>query len=166
MRPEDISKTYAVRRLTEHDLPAILALCRTNPLFYKHCPPNVTEDSIRADMQALPPGKTPKDKYYLGYFDGNRLAAVLDLILGFPNEETAFIGFFMVDAALQGRGVGSALVEELCCHLKSCGFAAVRLGWVQGNPQSEHFWHKNNFKENGARSKNDTYTILYAQRGL
>lgn len=166
MHPESISQTYTVRHLTEADVPAVFELCRTNPLFYKHCPPAVTEDSIRADMQALPPRKTMADKYYLGYFDGGRLAAVLDLILGFPNEETAFIGFFMVDAGLQRHGVGSALVEELCRHLKSCGFSAVRLGWVKDNPQSEHFWHKNQFKENGAVSQNDAYTIIYAQREL
>ena len=166
MHPECISKAYTVRPITEADVPAVLELCRQNPLFYKHCPPFVTEDSIRADMQALPPGKTMADKYYLGYFDGSRPVAVLDLITGFPNEETAFIGFFMLDITLQGQGVGSALVEELCGYLKSCGFAAVRLGWVKGNPQSEHFWHKNKFKENGAVSQSDAYTIIYAQREL
>ena len=38
-----------------------------------------------------------RDKYYVGYFEEDRLGAVIDLILRYPNEETAFIGLFMME---------------------------------------------------------------------
>ena len=31
----------------------------------------------------------------MGYYDGEKLIAVMDLILTYPDEQTAFIGFFM-----------------------------------------------------------------------
>ena len=102
-----LSGELAVRRLGAEDVPQILTLCSGNPQFYRYHPPMASEDGIRADMQALPPEKTAADKYYVGYFDSGGLAAVLDLILGYPQEGTALIGFFMVDAARQGTGLGS-----------------------------------------------------------
>ena len=50
----NFSKSYHVRMLTERDIPLILALCEKNTQFYEHCPPFVTEESIRDDMCALP----------------------------------------------------------------------------------------------------------------
>ena len=49
----------------EEDIPEILALCEKNTLYYRYCPPFVSEQSIRDDMNALPPGKTVSDKYYV-----------------------------------------------------------------------------------------------------
>ena len=60
-----LSGEYAVRRLAEEDIPEILALCEKNTLYYRYCPPFVSEQSIRDDMNALPPGKTVSDKYYV-----------------------------------------------------------------------------------------------------
>ena len=116
-----LSTAYRVRCLEEADVPQILRLCSGNPQFYQYHPPLATADSVRADMRALPPGKMPEDKFYVGYFAGDdlstgtpseeRLTAVLDLILDYPEEKTAYIGFFMVDAAMQGTGLGSRLYK-------------------------------------------------------
>lgn len=79
----NFSKSYHVRMLTERDIPLILALCEKNTQFYEHCPPFVTEESIRDDMCALPQRKMdePQDKYYLGFFDdAEQLVAVMDFI--------------------------------------------------------------------------------------
>ena len=160
-----VSGMYEARKLEEKDVEAVLQLCEGNPQYYQHCPPMVSAESIRADMQALPPGKEPEDKYYMGFFEGEKLVAVLDLILGYPDEETAFIGFFMVHKAWQGKGVGSRLVEIICNGLKQ-HFSYVRLGYVDGNGQSEHFWKKNGFHPTGAISKTEDYDIVIMLREL
>lgn len=97
------------------------------------------------DMTALPPEKSEEDKFYLGFFAGDELAAVMDLILDYPKPGIAFIGFFMMNAQKQGRGIGSQIVDEVTAHLKACGFREVRLGVDKGNPQSRAFWTKNGF---------------------
>ena len=71
--------------------------------------------------------------------------AVLDLIDGYPKPEIAFLGFFMMNRAFQGRGLGSALIGELAAALWDTGKTAIRLGIDKGNPQSTHFWKKNGF---------------------
>src|SRR5699024_1425044 len=98
MFPTSLSCHFVVRRLAEGDLAQILDLCRGNPLFYRYCPPSPSAESIREDMKSLPPGVEPENKFYLGLFDGDGLAAVLDLVLHYPEAGTAFIGFFMTGA--------------------------------------------------------------------
>ena len=146
----NFSKSYHVRMLTERDIPLILALCEKNTQFYEHCPPFVTAESIRDDMCALPQRKMdePQDKYYLGYFDdAQQLVAVMDFIDHYPTERSCFIGFFMMERSVQGHGIGSRIITELCVYLHSLGYEYIRLGYVDGNKQSESFWKKNQFTE-------------------
>ena len=99
----DFSQKYAVRPLTAGDVDKILALCAENEQFYRYHPPLATRESVLEDLSALPPGKNAADKHYLGFFDGKTLVAVLDLILDYPQEGTAYLGFFMTKKATQGR---------------------------------------------------------------
>lgn len=163
---EHLSKQYTVKQLADADVAAVYALCKGNPLYYQYCPPFVTEDSIRADRKALPPSKTLDDKYYLGFYEGGILVAVMDLILGFPNEETAFVGFFMMKKEYQGKGLGTALMEEVYAYLRECRFKSVRLCFVKGNPQSEHFWLKNGFVRTGVEVQNEGYVAVVLQKGI
>ena len=161
-----LSDRYLVQMMGESDVERIYELCRKNSLYYQYCPPFVSEESIISDMKALPPNKDMWDKYYVGYFDGERLIAVMDLIMGFPDETTAFIGFFMTDAAIQNTGIGSGIIEDLCVYLAQIGISKVRLGRVKDNPQAEHFWHKSKFVETGDFYDTDKYTVIVAQRYL
>lgn len=166
MNIHKLSKQYNVKRLSEDDIDLIYDLSVGNPMYYKYCPPFVTKDSIKNDMHALPPGKNKSDKLYIGYFDGVKLIAILDLIVNYPKEKTAWIGLFMMDNQYQGRGIGTALIEECCMYLKELGFVYVSLGYVKGNPQSEAFWLKNKFINTGRESKQDEYTVVIMQRKL
>ena len=166
MNIQKLSTLYNVRILNNDDALAVYDLCKQNTAYYKHCPPFVTIESIRKDMTALPPRKSIEDKFYIGYFDNDKLIAVLDLILNFPNESTAFVGFFMLDISIQHKGIGTGIVDELCAYLHDLGYAHIRLGWVDGNQRSEHFWHKNGFIETGAVSKTEYYSIIYAQKEI
>lgn len=159
-----LSGRYHVRRLDPSDVPEILSLCTKNTLYFAYCPPMVTEKSIIDDMSALPPGKTMSDKYYLGWYDGDRLIAVMDLIMAYPDQEAAWIGFFMTDVSVQNRGIGTGIIEDLCRRLAQLGVVRIQLAWVDGNPQAERFWHKNRFLETGASRAVDHYTLTVAQR--
>lgn len=163
---QSFSNQYIVRRVDKNDLSKVYALCSKNSLYYQYCPPIVTEQSIIDDMNALPANKSFSDKYYLGYFDSDKLIAVMDFIMAYPDEKTAFIGFFMTDISVQNYGIGSKIIDDLCEYLKTLGLSGVRLGWVKGNPQAEHFWHKNQFKEIGISYDTDNYAVIVGHRVL
>ena len=167
MNITNFSNTYRVSLLTSADVEIIYNLCIKNPIYYKYCPPTVTVNSIQSDMAALPPNKTMEDKYYVGYFDEEGiLVAVMDFIDKYPDERTAFIGFFMVNADFQGRGIGSFLISELFQYLKSLEYERIRLGYVEGNEQSRNFWLKNGFQDTGLRNQADTYTVVVMNKDI
>ena len=161
-----LSERYPVRELTEQDAETVFRLCRKNPQYYEYCPPFVTPDSVLRDMRMLPPGKGPEDKHYLGFFNGDDLIAVLDLINGYPNPETAFFGFFMTAASIQHQGIGSRIIADVCVDLKKQGFREIRLCRVEGNPQPEAFWRKNGFLETGQASREELYTVIILRKEL
>ncbi len=162
----DFSQEYAVRPLTEADVDEILALCAGNEQFYRYHPPLATRESILEDMTALPPGKCEADKHYLGIFDGETLAFVLDLIERHPQDDTAYVGFFMTKKERQGRGLGTALIAELLDELRREKFRRVRLAVDRGNPQSKAFWEKNGFALAGEEFPHDDSAYLPMERAL
>lgn len=142
---ETVTEKYTVGKLSEEHLPAVLTLYDGNPLYTFYCPPKPSLISLKQDLVDLPPGKSIEDKYFLGYWQQEELVAIVDIISGYPEAGTAYIGLFMVDAAYQGRGLGSQLVDDLLACLAK-DFKAVRLGFIKGNPQAQHFWLKNGFQ--------------------
>lgn len=134
----------SVRKLqpVNADIEKIYVMASQNTLFYQYHPPFVTWQSILDDMSALPPGKTMADKFYIGFFDGAALAAVVDMILAYPDETTGYIGFFMVDKSRQGQGIGSRIVADIENTMRNNGMRHSRLAVDKGNPQSYSFWTK------------------------
>lgn len=142
---EKLSTKYNVRVLDESDEDAILALCRENTQFYEYCQAEPTREQILSDMHITPPGVDPSCKYYLGFYQEDILTAVMDLIDGYPDPGTCYIGFFMMNKSFQGKGTGTAVIQEAASYLKSIGKTAVRLGIDKNNPPAVHFWKKNGF---------------------
>lgn len=163
---KELSFRYQVRKMTAQDIDAVYELSVGNPLFFEYCPPYITRESIAADMAALPPGRSMDDKYYIGYLGDHKLIAVMDLICFYPDENTVWIGLFMMDQNHQGKGEGTAIIEECSAYLKHSGFAYIQLAFAKGNPQSEAFWKKNGFRKTGIESENEGYTAVVMQREL
>ena len=105
MELQKVSRRYRIRLLQETDMDDILRLSESNPMFYEYCPPFVTRERILNDMKALPQGKTDAEKYYIGFFEGQKLIAIMDMVFAFPDDETVYIGLFMVDHDVQGYGL-------------------------------------------------------------
>ena len=146
MNINKLSSIYQVRRLDENNVSLIYSLCSKNKLYYTYYPPFVTLNSIKEDLKALPEGKQLKDKYFLGFFLEEKLIAIFDLIMFYPDYETAFIGLFMCDINMQNKGIGTALINGICSYLKEIKIKHLRLAWVKDNPQASHFWFKNGFE--------------------
>ncbi|MDW8751561.1 GNAT family N-acetyltransferase [Streptococcus suis] len=159
------SSRFQVRKLTEADLEQVLALYQTNPLYFEHFPPLPSLESLANDLVDCPPGKSLSDKYFLGFWEHNRLVAILDLIDGYPTAEIAYIGLFMVDTNLSGQGLGSIIMAELLPQLATW-FKKVRLGYVESNPQSSYFWSKVGFYPTGEIKEMAGRRIVLSEYGL
>lgn len=110
---QNLSKKYQVRFMQKEDASMLLEFNLQHPYYYEVCPPSPSITSIESDLNALPPNKTFNDKYYLGFFKGKKLMALIDIIHDYPTKGIAFIGFFMVSKIENGKGIGSALISEI-----------------------------------------------------
>ena len=162
---EQLSRHYSCRTLAEKDIPSILSLYESNPLYFQHCPPAPNLESVKEDMTRLPEGKAKADKFYVGFWNGFDLVAVMDFVYAYPDEETVFIGLFMVDRIYQGKGIGSQIVTEALAYFAK-NFRKARLAYVKGNSQSQHFWEKQGFKPIGCKVKQELYTVVIVEQSL
>ena len=160
-----LSSQYAVRCMDDADVDAIYDLFLQNEQYFRYCGRQPSRELILSDLHATPPGKPASSKYYVGFYAEDTLVAVMDLIDGYPDSGWAFIGFFMMNKELQGRQIGSGIIEEVCRSLKTAGIRAVRLGIDKGNPQSAHFWKKNGFSVI-REVEQDGWTVLVAEKVL
>lgn len=161
-----MSSRYMVKQFTEEDVSNIYTLCKGNPTYYKYIKIEPTLENIKEVLTELPPNKTMDDKFFLGFYKDNQLVAILDLITGYPNINTAFIGWFMMNQDFQRTGIGTEIIAEILFYLKEENFRYVRLGYIKGNQESESFWLKNKFIPSGDESETDDYTIVVMQREL
>ena len=160
-----LSKRYSIRRLDDSDADSILELCRGNTQYYLYCQAEPSREQILSDLHITPPGIDPSDKYYIGFYREETLTAVMDLIDGYPEPETAYIGFFMMNKDLQGQGTGTAIIRETSAYLKAAGKTGIRLAIDKGNPQSTRFWKKNGFIVIREVDRNG-WTALVAEKKL
>ena len=163
LKVSEFSKKFKTRKLSIGDIDEIYNLCLTNPLYYEYCPPAPSKESVLEDLSALPPNVTLEDKYFVGFFDKGRMVALMDLIDGYPEDKIAYIGFFMTDASVQNKGLGSAIISELTDYLRSINYLAIRLAWAKGNSQAEHFWLKNGFSPIKETSSTTAAHVIIAE---
>ena len=109
-----------------------------------------------ADAQSLlmmrPEGLTEDEKIVLGAFVTNRLVAVADLLRGYPNGHTAFIGLLQVHWNHQGLGYGRAAYEQLQRYVETSWpeIRTLRLAIVDTNARiATGFWLRQGFTATG-----------------
>lgn len=163
---QGLTGEYGVRELTTADIPEMLRIARSNPLFYQYMRPDPTAENLAADLIALPPRRSMADKHFFGWFDGEKLVAMMDLISHHPQPDMAFIGWFIVDGPRQGEGLGRRLVADVLAMLRREGVTEVRLGRIKGNPQSEHFWRVCGFADNGLGYETEDYHVAVMAKML
>ena len=160
-----LSNRYDVRKLNFDDVEMVYKFCKSNTQYYEYCGKELSIELIERDLKITPPGIPMEQKYYVGFFEESMLVAIMDLIDGYPNSSSTFIGFFMMNKELQGTGIGSKIISEVLDYLKKQGFEKCQLGIDKDNPQSNYFWRKNGF-EVIREVVQEEGTILVAEKQL
>lgn len=164
--PQKLSKGYRVIKADQADFDALVALYRSNRSYFDYFSLTPTKERLVEDMTMLPDGCTKEQKYFLAYYDEDRPTAILDLIEGYPDSGTCYIGLFMVDAALHGCGVGTRIITELCVALGELGYKALRLAYGKRYESAARFWSKNGFVPLREAMHEEYGELIVAERQL
>ena len=166
MEIERLSQHYTVRAIQDADVQAVYQLYQSNTVYYAYEKSTVTLETVEHDRKALPKHKTYHDKFYVGFYEKQKLAAVMDWIAAYPDDKTVFIGLLILDAHCQKQGIGTQIIRDAMNYWKKAGFSFVRLGCIKGNTEGEHFWRKHQFLPTGVETQTEHYTVIVMQRPL
>ncbi len=162
-----LSSEYETRRITESAIRDVYVLCRNNRRYYRYMHKEPTLRNLTDVISEVPEGSSKQDKYFVGFYDkDNHLAAVLDLITGYPEKDDAYIGWFIVDSNLQGKGIGSQIFADIRAAMKGQGFDYLRLSIIKENTDAIEFWQKQGFSFTGKETVDGKRTIAEMGREI
>ena len=164
---QSLSSEYGVRKITEADISDVYNLSRANRRYYRYLHMKPTRQALTDVISELPEGADSTAKHFVGFYDSDgSLAAILDLITGYPETDDAFIGWLMVDAQLQGQGVGSQLVADIRAAMKGQGYDYLSLCVDSENLEAIDFWKKQGFAETGDVREQDGRSVITMARSI
>ncbi|MBQ3292451.1 MAG: GNAT family N-acetyltransferase [Mogibacterium sp.] len=162
-----LSTQYKVRKITEADISPVYRLAKSNSRYYEYMKTVPTRESLTEIISELPEGAARNNKHFVGFYnEDDVLVAVMDLITGWPESDDAFIGWFMVDGDMQGRGVGSGIFADVRAAMKAAGYDYLSLGCIEANVEARRFWEGQGFKPTGASQQDDGYKVIALARDI
>lgn len=157
---------YDVRRLTEADIADVYLLARGNRRYYRSIGQRPTRAMLTEVITDVPAGAGPNSKHCVGFYDGDDLVAVLDLICGWPERNDAFIGWFMVQADLQGQGIGSQIFADVRAAMTAQGFDQMQVVAPAENEDAIAFWKAQGFAQTGEVDRTGEYPTITLRRAI
>ncbi|MBF7688830.1 GNAT family N-acetyltransferase [Acinetobacter sp. EC24] len=104
-------------------------------------------DAIDQDLLAVPQGCSLDAKFFYGIYEKTQMIGCLDLIRGYPNENTIFIGLLLFITARQGLGYGPQALEFVIQKAIQWNCPQLRIAIVQSNIKAISFWLREGFVE-------------------
>jgi diamine N-acetyltransferase len=116
-------------------------------------------------LKALPPGCTLEQKLFMVAYRDDQAIGVIDLIRGFPDSETAFLGLLLLRETHQNQGLGKSIYEATEKVAINLGLKKIRLAVVDSNPV-QIFWKKMGFLDIGIARPHEGRNIKSTKRVL
>lgn len=142
----------AVRDLGGDDVDALQLLLESDPGYSQRITgyPTGPSDALSV-LIARPAGFDEADKFSLGLWADDQLVGFADLLKGYPDPETAWIGLLIVDPRQRRVGYGRALHAAIIDRASSWpGVRRILLGIVATNAAyAEPFWRALGYRPTG-----------------
>jgi ribosomal protein S18 acetylase RimI-like enzyme len=122
-------------------------------------------------FQDVPPGKSTEDLFVFGIFNQqNDLVGLLDVLRGYPDEITWWIGLLMFTPDFRSQGLGQKVTQGFADYVRANSGQAIMLGVVEENQLASAFWKKMGFelvrKTEPRQFGNKTQTVSIMRRVL
>ena len=163
---------YTVRSMTEADTRELQSLFDADADYFEmaHDRP-AASDEVEQIRKALPPEKDQTDKFlHLIIGEHGRIAALTDVICGFPEAHIWYLGFLYLAKSARGQGLGRRALHALYPWVRAHGGTALRLGVVEENAHARHLYVTEGFVQQVIREPDPATgrvrRILVLQRAL
>jgi GNAT superfamily N-acetyltransferase len=103
---------------------------------------------------AVPPHGDYERKRLWGVFESDRLIGVVDGAFGHPEDGHFWIGLVMLEPAARGRGLGSAILNDIADQAMGGGATTLSLAVKSDYAAARRFWKGHGFRTIGERLLN------------
>jgi len=141
-----------LRPITPDDVEALQDLIESDPGYTERVTGYPPGPADAQSLLMMRPENLPEESIVLGAFTDNRLVAVVDLLRGFPREQTAHIGLLEVHWNHQGVGHGRATYQLVEQYVETTWpeIETMRLAIVDTNAHvATGFWKRQGFEPTG-----------------
>ena len=164
---KSLSSDFEVRRIEDDGVASVINLLRGNRRYYRELGIKHGSRNLTDLISSLPEGDDERKTNFVGFYDtDNKLIAVLELIINYPENGKAFIGWFVVDATRQRQGIGSQLFADIRATLSAQGFENLELRVQKNNEIAIDFWTSLGFKLNDKEEIINDRTMCYMERNI
>ena len=153
-------------KLTEQNIGEIFRICSDNPAYFEHMRETLSVEKLAKLLTSIPPGADLANKKNIGFRQQGRLVGYLELIESFPYSDHVLIGFFIVEKAMQGRGLGSAIINSVLAKYAASGFKIAILSHARTDEKAKAFWLKNRFVATGELDAYEDIELVVMERNL
>ena len=161
-----LSSDYEVRNITEADIASVYNLCKNNRRYYRYIGKKPSLRELTDVITDLPEGTGPQNKHFVGFYDDESLIAILDLITSYPQDDDAFIGWFMVDAQKHRQGIGSSIFADIRAAMKAQGYDHLSLACFPENTEAAAFWENQGFSVTRESTNQDGHPVNVMERDI
>ena len=131
----------------DHLLEDVLKIYQKNRAYFSSCgTEEITREVVENDLESLPPGVGSEKKQFSLFIEQAVPIAVVDLIKGFPDDESFYLGLLLVDGEKHGQGYGSIIYASIEEEMKADGCKRGQLGVLEKNTKSILFWEKMGYR--------------------
>ncbi len=132
-----------LERLSTKDIQAVAGIYRACDDYFRLLKGDIANPEDVADFfSSLPPNRTLQDKYSLGIFKESTLIGVIDIIVGYPEKDIAYIGLMLINPLARGNNVGRLAHKLLIDWLENKAIGEIQLSVVESNLGASTFWDK------------------------
>lgn len=132
-----------LERLSTNDIQAVAGIYQVCDDYFRLLKGDIAnQEDVEEFFSSLPPNMTLHDKYSLGIFQESTLIGVIDLIVGYPETDIAYIGLMLINPLARANHVGQRAHKLLIDWLEIKAKRAIQLCVVESNPGASLFWEK------------------------
>lgn len=144
----DILPAYRLEYASKEIYPDIFRVEQTNPdYFLLEQEEPITLESCIAGLNPLPPGTSSSQKHCLCLYRDTVPIAILDYVEGYPDPQTVYIGFFMLNGNFHRQGFGREIISSFQQAARKNRFERIELGVIAENEKGLAFWTSMGFRE-------------------
>lgn len=161
---------YQVRELTHENDAQIYALQKANQAFFSlFMDHHLTHQEAVADLDSVATQAKADQKYYLGFFDHDKLVASLDLTIDYPGPKIVWIGQYLTDPQAVTDDQKTALLTQVLKTLRQLATQTVQLILPKRDVTDQKFYETLKFEavsETKAPLAGNSVDVVIYQRQL